>query len=428
MKKVLLVMQHEYIQQVLNKRFLLNLIIGPILLVLIIPACLLVTLLLALAFSRHHTVGYVDYAGILGDPSQPLTGYIPSDRIELVPFEAPAQAEAALRAKQIEAYYVLDADYRQTRRAQLVSLKNVNFMIEDQFEDFVRASLLSGLPTDIASRILEGDDVIVHSLEGEEEEGFSAASFFKGIGAFVAIFFFLFTLMLTSSYLIKAIAEEKENRTMEILVTSISVPKLVLGKVTGLVSASLTPMFLWTNPVFIIIVGAILVSLLFWINPSIARDAPVQPSTIINLILLLIALVPAYISICALMVGMGSLAADENDAQSASMLLFFIAVIPLFFIPLITDNPNGSLAVGLSFFPLTAPVALILRTASEPAPIWLMELNILVLVLASLAALWLSVRLFRLGMLEYESTLTLRQVFTAARHGVSGFFTSRRKR
>ena len=79
-----------------------------------------------------------------------------------------------------------------------------------------------------------------------------------------------------------------------------------------------------------------------------------------------------------------------------------------------SGDTNGPLAIGLSFFPLTAPVTLSIRTAFTSIPIWQLSLNVVVLVSFALAALWLAGRTFRLGMLRYGKRLSWREVFSKA--------------
>jgi ABC-2 type transport system permease protein len=79
------------------------------------------------------------------------------------------------------------------------------------------------------------------------------------------------------------------------------------------------------------------------------------------------------------------------------------------------SNPNGSLAIALSYFPLTAPVALTMRAGFTALSIGEVLLSVGLLVLSAIAALWLAGRAFRLGMLRYGQRVNLRELFTKAK-------------
>jgi len=90
-------------------------------------------------------------------------------------------------------------------------------------------------------------------------------------------------------------------------------------------------------------------------------------------------------------------------------------MIPLWFINSIMHDPNGPISVGLSLFPLTAPIALPLRAMFTTVPSWQIILTIAILVLLAIFSLWLSARIFRLGMLRFGKRVSLREAFNRAK-------------
>jgi ABC-2 type transport system permease protein len=131
--------------------------------------------------------------------------------------------------------------------------------------------------------------------------------------------------------------------------------------------------------------------------------------------LMLVALLPAFIMIAALMAALGATVTEAREAQQISGLFVLPLMVPYWFSFQIITNPNGPLAVGLSFFPLTAPATLTLRAGFTQIPTLQLVLNIALLVVAAGGAIWLAARTFRLGMLSYGKRLSLRQLF--GRHG-----------
>jgi len=210
------------------------------------------------------------------------------------------------------------------------------------------------------------------------------------------------TVVFTSGgYLMQAVVEEKENRTMEIIVTSVSADELMAGKVLGNLSVGLTQLLIWV--IFIILAMAIGRNYVDWIDRiHFSWD---------YLILMLGALLPTFVMIAGLMAAVGATVTESREAQQISGIFSLPVMIPYWFTYPIMSNPSGPLAVGLSFFPLTSPVTLTLRAAFTPIPAWQLALNIAVLVVCAIGSIWLAARAFRLGMLSYGKKITLRELF-----------------
>ena len=101
-----------------------------------------------------------------------------------------------------------------------------------------------------------------------------------------------------------------------------------------------------------------------------------------------------------------------KEAQQVAGFFTIPIVIPYWFITAIMFNPNGSIAVGMSLFPLTAPLALPMRAVFTTIPIWQLVVSISLLVLLAVFAVWLAGRVFRLGMLRYGKRIRLKEAFS----------------
>ena len=217
------------------------------------------------------------------------------------------------------------------------------------------------------------------------------------IASFVLISF-IFT---SSGYLMQAIVSEKENRTMEVLVTSLSAGQLITGKVLGITAIALTQFLGW----FILAISVLLIMSNFydWMQ-YIKLDS--------TLILLIVAtMLPAYLMIAALMMAVGSTMIESSEGQQITSLFTWPVMVPYWFILPIILTPHSPLAIGLSLFPLTAPVTLTLRAGVTTIPTWQIVLSVGLLCLSAGAAIWLAARAFRLGMLRYGQELRWREIF-----------------
>jgi ABC-2 type transport system permease protein len=122
-----------------------------------------------------------------------------------------------------------------------------------------------------------------------------------------------------------------------------------------------------------------------------------------------------YLLFSALMGAIGSLVTSAKDGQSLSSPVILVAMTPWFFIPVFFIAPNGLIAVALSLFPLSAPLAMLLRYAAAPVPIWQVILAMVLLGGSVVGALWLASRVFRIGMLEYGKPVSLKAVWEGLR-------------
>jgi ABC-2 type transport system permease protein len=202
------------------------------------------------------------------------------------------------------------------------------------------------------------------------------------------------------------VVEEKENRTMEMIMTSVSPGQFMSGKIVADIAIGLTQVLCWT--IFIVLgltIGKNYVEGLQGI--SISPDAAWLTVAV---------MVPAFIMMCALMAAAGSIATQSSEAQQMTGLFMLPIWLPYMLIQPIMENPNGLISIILSFFPLTAPMTMILRTGFAIIPTWQIVTCVAILVLSAIGALWLAGRTFRLGMLRYGKRLRWAEIFSRKGH------------
>jgi ABC-2 type transport system permease protein len=210
-------------------------------------------------------------------------------------------------------------------------------------------------------------------------------------------------LLFTSSQLGAAVVREKDQRSMEMIITSINTSQLVAGKILGMTLLSLTQMVIWGGG------GLIAVILLLWgdVNPgsiSIPWDAVIWA---------LILGVPGYFLYAIIAAGLGIIAGDTQQAQQLAGFLGFIGMFPFYFAGGLLGAPNSPAAVGLSLFPLTAPSFTLLRMALTEVPLWQLVASFGILVLCLGAGMWAVSRIFRAAMLIYGKSLKPKEIWRA---------------
>lgn len=397
------VAKYEYRKHVFRKKFLLA--------VFSVPLVLLVSMLAGVIssefFSDDTPVGYVDLSGLLADPLPVPEEIAGDDPLEFVPFETQDAADAALESGAIQAYYVIPPGYADSREVFLVYIDSPSDSVDNDFSDFLQVNASAGLPEEVRNRVLEGYDVTVLSMDGKRE--FSESGI---ISMLLPVFFgLLFTFVLSSGsgYLSNAVTEEKENRTIEVLATSMSANQFIAGKVLGIVMVIFTQLASWVLFLVAAFFGARAMFDFEWLD-----SATFDLGTIL---LLLLVLVPAFFFVAGIALTISSTVTESTEGQQAVGIISMPIAFSYWFSALIISNPNSPLSVGLSMFPFTAPTIMPLRMAFGFVPAWEMAASIAILMLSALFTTWLAARAYEMGMMQYGKRIRLGELLRSSQNG-----------
>lgn len=405
MSKLWYVARHEYARNVFKKSFILALLSVPLLIAVNIG---LIAFMVSLD-NNNAPVGYVDYAGLLSDPIPAPVG--PSEgSIQFIPFQTEDEARDALEAKSIQAYYVVSPDYFETSRIDLLYLKEPGENATRQFYDFIQSNVLADQPPEIALRAVEGSNVTVRAPDGSRE--FSGAPTLGAVLPVLVSVAFMFLLLMSSGYLMQAVVDEKENRTMEVLITSLSASRLISGKVLGIVAIGLTQLVAWILVgILAVFIGGEVFGIEWFQNPGLDWGP----------ILTVVAIaIPSYVLACALMVAVGSTVGQAQEGQQIGVLFFMLFMIPLYAIMVIGETPNATPSVVLTLLPFTSLMTVGFRSLFSVVPLWQVVASVAIQTVCAVGALWLAGRAFRLGMLRYGQRLRFREIFARARATTTG--------
>lgn len=398
MKKIILIAWSEYRRRVARRSFILVMVMPLIL----IAFSVVVGFISASTTinSDRGVVGYVDPSDALKDAVTP-----PADADNTFKLFTDAEsARAALEQKNILAYFVLAPDFASTGKASFFYWQNEpGRSVKRNFEHFARTALMVGDEPQISNRLLTGTTFNTRTPDGSrsfDEENPVTIIF----PLFVAVLFII-ALFGGASYLLEAVVDEKENRTIEIVVTSVTPFQLMSGKIVGLAAVGLTQIAVWLT-------GGSLALALLRDRVEFLQNATLDPWFIALAIVLMVL---QYIVYGAIMAGIGSIVADQKQGQSLSSPFTMVAMIPLFFIAVIIFDPNGTIAIILSLFPLTSPLAILLRYGMTNVPLWQILLAIAIQALTAVGAMWLAARIFRIGMLRFGQRVSLTEIAASIR-------------
>jgi ABC-2 type transport system permease protein len=221
-----------------------------------------------------------------------------------------------------------------------------------------------------------------------------------GLG--VVIYFLM--VVFGINYLTSSVSEEKESRMIEILLTSISSRELLIGKLIGLIGVIVTQMLLLT--VFAVI-GIMLVKNQINIPISLS-DLVFDP---IQIVYAALCIVLGFLILASIMVGVGSAMPSLKEAQSISSSFMVFTIFPLYFAGTLFSDPDSSLAKILSFVPITAPLVLLFRNAFNVISPLEMILSLISLLIQLIFSIYLAVKLFEIGSLEYKEKIRLDRVW-----------------
>ncbi len=315
MKKFWLVFRYEYLRHVLRKRFLFALLSIPLFVLLTIGIGFLAVILQ----TDQRPAGYVDLSGRLANArpaTQEQDALIPNTTFQA--FDSAETARKALDSGAIQGYFVLADDYLKSGKIQYVTAESIKDNTRSDFQEFLRYNLASELPAEVAARVVEGPEYVIRSLDGTRSTGES--DFLSILVPFVSGLIFVLVINISGSYLVQALIEEKENRTMEIVVTSVSPGQLMAGKVVGNLSVGLTQLVIW------IVVGLIG---LWFARKNLNFSLQIDPQLIL---ISALTLLPAFVMVAGLMATAGATTTDSREAQQVAGYFTLPVVIPYWFI------------------------------------------------------------------------------------------------
>ena len=400
MRNFILIARHEFRRVILRRGFLFGTLAVP----LGIVALVALVVLIAGRQQSDLPLGYVDQTGLL-DPSQrdQFPGVVDEAAV-FIAYPDQASALAALEDQTVQAVFVLPPDFLETQASDLFFLEDPpGHDIWVEFDNFVRVSLVASLPPDVATRLLSGPAVTVKEIDSSRE--FSQEGILNIVVPFVASFFFVFAVMSASGYMLHAVTDEKENRTMELMLTSVSSGQMIGGKTAGLLAVTLTQLSIWILAVgFGLMVAAPYVEVI--------RSFEI-PWTYLGVMLLFF--LPAYGFIAALTVAIGAAVNEVQQGQQISGMLSLVIMAPIFLLVLLFSNPSHPIFIFMTFFPPTAFMTVSLRWGLAAIPVWQLGLSWILLVAGMGLMVWIASRLFRAGMLRYGQPLSLKGALAALR-------------
>ncbi|MCA9930685.1 MAG: ABC transporter permease [Anaerolineales bacterium] len=320
----------------------------------------------------------------LVDETGQINHFPPPTNSLFTPYATLDAAQAAYEADEISGYYQIPADYLTTGNvfhyADNVPIDSPNeYMLFTLLADnFLDESVPTAL---VIAPLQQYEEINLSATDTQAAQSTGAAI---GLSMGTAVLFYL-TVIGAAGYLLQSLGKEKENRVMEVLLSSLRPIHLLVGKVLGLGGIGLLQMGVWTFLAFVVFQRG---NNLFANISLPTLSAGVWSLTIIHFI-------AGYLVYASLFAGLGAVVPNVKEGSQYTFLLMLPTFLPLWFNSIMFTAPNGPFAIWISLIPLTAPLAMPMRLTLTAVPPWQWMVSLSASVGTAVLFLWAATKFFR---------------------------------
>ncbi|MFN5007090.1 MAG: ABC transporter permease [Ignavibacteria bacterium] len=398
----------EFIQKVKTKAFILSMILSPVIMGVF---SVLPILLTSVSVEEPKKILILDKQQSIGRLAKPMVDSItysggekkfdvivkaidPKEQLNIATYQ-----QALLREEYVgmivipsDVYSSKKMDYHSQHVGNARELEEIT----EIFNAIIQDSLLTfyGMKKTAFKDINKGIDLstIKVQKDGSSESGSFLVEFASVYGT---IFIILLMVSFSGQQLVRSLLDEKTNRIIEILLSSVTPMELMTGKLLGLGGLGLIQASFW---------------LIFaWLGATFSQ---VEVSVFASVHLIFLYAMLGYFLFASIMIGLGSLATTEQEAQTMTGYIMMLATVPFILMFVIIENPGGTISKVCSYIPFLTPAVMSARIALL-MPHWSeIVLSVLVLIASIFGCLWISAKLFTVGMLTYGKRISFSQART----------------
>lgn len=434
MSKILIIIQREFLTRIQKKSFIILTILMPF----IIAAVAVAPLLLAsIKDDTQHTVMLVDktlkYAPLFEDNESYHFVTAPEVLPEFREEDANVKAVILISEDLVENPNALKMYSSEEVPADLQRLT------EDILSEKVRADKLASYNVEGLEEIIASAEVNISAQTVKWTDDGGETSSNSGIALGVGFLFTFMIYMFVMSYggmVMQGVMEEKTNRIMEIIVSSVKPFQLMMGKIIGIALVGFVQIAIWG-----VMLTAILTAVSFIMGtPEVATpptmmggDAAMQtvvaeaqagnPITevlgalpIVELLIMFVLyFIGGYLLYASFFAAVGASINAQEDSSQFMMPVILIMIFGLYAALYGAENPDGPLAFYASIFPLTSPIVMMVRIPFG-VPLWQELLSLALLYTSAIFIVWMSGRIYRVGILMYGKKPTVKEIMKWIRY------------
>ena len=349
-------------------------------------------------------VAIVDESGLLNEKVVASAGLAISPTSEI------DSLKQNVRAEKKEALVVFPKSLQKDRDYQIY-LSSTDFTkmssVSSLADNLLKTSLFLPLGSaEIVTLAQDGaNSQITTYKNGTETAGFNE---YVIPAIFVILFYIIFAFSI--SYMLTSISEEKENRSMEMVLTYVKPRTLIVGKLLGVSLVTITQILFF---IAMAVIGYLV------LQQTSGATSPLPGGIEINRIVFsfwpiffgFAYLIVGFLMFAGFMIATAAIAPSSKEANSFSSFFFLAAFLPFYLIMTIVTDPANPIVQTLTYLPFTSPVVTLIRNTVGNMGLMESWIALGVMIIGMVLSIWIAIRAFRLGALEFGQTVKLRKIF-----------------
>jgi ABC-2 type transport system permease protein len=433
MYKLKLIIKREFLAKVKNKSFIVMTILSPIIMVAMIA---LIAYLNIKNSEEIRTIAYIDNSGVFTDV------FKDTKTTKYKNFKGLSLKVAKDKAVKSEYYGLV---YIPKQDSLDLLAKNISFYgegspsltlinsLEGRFQRKIRDLKIEKLGFDIAKIKAANTDVEISTEKYSGEKASKIGSILKMIaGGGFGYLIFMFIIIYGTSVM-RSVIEEKTNRIIEVIISSVKPFKLMLGKILGNALAGILQFIIWivSASLLMFVISSVLgadFSALSSNSPQLTPEmtAQMQESVSGNLTLVIHELkdfpfvtlfvsfifyfLGGYLIYSSIYAAIGAAVDSETDTQQFMLPVILPLMVAIYVGFSVIENPHGPIAVAFSIFPLTSPIVMLMRIPFG-VPWWQIVTSMILLLATFLAVVWFAAKIYRVGILMYGKKPSYKEMY-----------------
>jgi len=414
MKNIILIAKREFFTQVKKKSFIILTLLTPLLIIVFGGV-------VSLMFQANETqmqISVIDKSGLFKDKlksDQNILYIISSEETEkslIKTLETTEEMNGVMIIPKKEIHELENS-------IEILTNKNLSNEarrnIAGNISEIIKAEKINalGISTAQIEDLNKGVNLhVVNVLEKEKKQDSFLVGVKSGLSIFLMYCVFTF-IMMYGIRVMRSVLEEKNNRVVEILISSVKPFELMMGKILGVTGVALVQFGVWVVMIFasVMTLGSSNVGMVSGVaEVQMVLLALSQINYGLILFVFVIYFLLGYLFYSAMYAAIGS--AVDNETETQQFTLFAILPMMLGFYGSITimNNPDGPMSFWLSMIPFTSPIAMLARIPFD-VPVWELVLSIVILLVSTLGMVFIASKIYRVGILMYGNKVTLKELW-----------------
>ncbi len=414
MKNIILIAKREFFTQVKKKSFIILTLLTPLLIIVFGGV-------VSLMFQANETqmqISVIDKSGLFKDK-------LKSDENIRYVFSSEETEKSLTKAlettEEMNSVMIIPKKEIHELENSIEILTNKNLSnearrnIAGNISEIIKAEKINalGISTVQIEDLNKGVNLhVVNILEKEKKQDSFLVGVKSGLSMFLMYCVFTF-IMMYGIRVMRSVLEEKNNRVVEILISSVKPFELMMGKILGVTGVALVQFGVWVVMIFasVMTLGSSNVGMVSGVaEVQMVLSALSQINYGLILFVFVIYFLLGYLFYSAMYAAIGS--AVDNETETQQFTLFAILPMMLGFYGSITimNNPDGPMSFWLSMIPFTSPIAMLARIPFD-VPVWELVLSIVILLVSTLGMVFIASKIYRVGILMYGNKVTLKELW-----------------